>query len=172
MPWAAAAATVVGAGLNFLGQENASSNQNTQSQAALDFAKQQAAQQQANWQAQQDMLKAQWDARQKMIAPYNNARLGMLAYYGLGGTSGSSPAPMPAGYAGAPATAPASTNVAALMGSAPGFKPYIGAGTMTGAPTASAAPAPMPAGYSVNPNVSPGSDIPMGMTLDQIMGRG
>jgi len=105
-------ASIAGAGLNFLGQESAAHNQQAQSQAALDFAKQQAAQQQANYEAQQAALKAQWDARQAALAPINAARVGMLNYYGF-----HMPAPTQVPYApsATPTTVPI-PNLAALLG--------------------------------------------------------
>lgn len=83
MPWAAPVASVIGAGLGFIGQNNSNNQQQQQSDAALQLAKDQAAQQQRNYEQQQQALAAQWQARQAAQAPYRAMAASIFAKYGL-----------------------------------------------------------------------------------------
>jgi hypothetical protein len=80
----AGGAGLAGAGISAIGANNAANKQKQEADAALQFAKEQAATQQQNYEQQQSALKAQWDAKQAQEAPYRAAAASIFAKYGIG----------------------------------------------------------------------------------------
>ena len=190
MPWAAIAvpaiASLAGAGLNYIGQENAQSNQQKQATDALNFAKQQQAQQQSNYEGQQAASAARWNAYQQQIAPILAARSGMLSYYGLGPKNGSAPmgastpAPMGASTPGAAAGAGMVTGggqaapISVPQIASTPWHPYVGpsAGTAQ-TPAAPAAAVPSIADLMVQPGeFSPGGGFAVNLPTLPTTGQG
>ena len=182
MPWAAIAvpaiASLAGAGLNYVGQENAQSNQQKQATDALNFAKQQQAQQQSNYEGQQAASAARWNAYQQQIAPILAARSGMLSYYGLGPKNGS--APMGASTPGAAAGAGMVTGggqaapISVPQIASTPWHPYVGpsAGTAQ-TPAAPAAAVPSIADLMVQPGeFSPGGGFALNLPTLPTTGQG
>lgn len=142
--------TVLGAGINLLGQRSASNTQQQESQAALDFAKEQAAQQQKNYEEQQAALQKQWEARQAQLAPYNAAKLGLLNYYGLGGTQAAPSSTPPPGFGGSGLTGtaapiPKPISIAGIASNV--WQPFVGPSSAPSmAPTPASVPVTLPVG--------------------------
>lgn len=91
-PAVIAAGATLGAGvLGFMGQKSAAEQNSLAQQQALEFAKQQAAAQQA-WQQEQLQLQIQQaNLRAKQLQPYFNARNAIMSKYGINTSSAGAP---------------------------------------------------------------------------------
>ena len=112
-----AAAGVLGSGLSFFGKKSAQEEEARQAEAALEFQRQQALQEQKNWEAQQEALKRQWEAdqqaKQNEIEYRRSIAAPILAKYGIG-PQGFSGGGAPSG--GMPGGSP---SLASIMGGLP-----------------------------------------------------
>lgn len=117
------AATLIGAGINYLGNENAANTQSQTAANALTFAKQQEAQKEA-YQNQQNQL-ALWQQQEQnaRLAPYQAARAAVLKSFGINAPTNN--VPMPPGLLNAVGGAPLSA------GGVIGSNPLLGAGSST-----------------------------------------